>query len=198
MSVNDSKEIVIATTNTGKLREFSRILSSAGYKVYSLQDFDACTDAVEDGKTFQENAKKKAKHYFDCIQKPLLADDSGLCVSALNGAPGIHSARYGGEGLSDRERRHYLLENMKGKTDRHAYFMCVLALTYDGREFKYFEGRTEGEILHKDAGEGGFGYDPVFFSPEIKKSFGEASSEEKDSISHRGRAILRLRDWLAE
>lgn len=186
------KEVVLATTNKGKIREFSDLLGHVFGRITSLNDLCHIPDIVEDGKTFKENALKKARTVSRLTNKIALADDSGLEVEALQGRPGVFSSRYAGENAGDRENIEKLLRELNGVTDRRARFVCSLALVFpDGREI-VVEGVCEGIILDEPRGEGGFGYDPVFFLPELNKTMAELTLEEKNLISHRSRAMKAL------
>ncbi len=186
------QKIVAATGNAHKLKEIREIL--AGYEVISAAEAGFFGEVEETGATFYENALLKAEEVSKATGFPALADDSGLCVEALGGAPGVLSARYSGGG--DADNRKLLLKNLEGVTDRRAAFVCCLVLRYpDGRTVSA-EGRVKGEILLKARGENGFGYDSLFFAEELQKSFGEASSEEKNAVSHRGRALKKLEELL--
>lgn len=183
-------EIIIATNNQGKVREFKAKLK--GYEVYSLKDKGIEIEVEEDGKTFEENAVKKARAVADLTGILTMADDSGLEVFALDNAPGIYSARYGGEGLDDKMRYEKLLSDMEGKENRGARFVSVIALCYpDGKDVT-LRGECYGEITKEPHGEGGFGYDPVFFYAPLNQTFGEISLEDKNKISHRARALDKL------
>ena len=180
---------VLATHNPGKLREMGAILARFGVEVVSPKDLGLTVDVEETGVTFAENAMLKAKAICAAAQLPAIADDSGLCVDALNGGPGVYSARYGGEGLDDRGRYMLLLNNMRGQTTRAAHFACAIACAFPNGDTLTAEGRCDGTIAFAPMGEGGFGYDPVFFVPEKAKTFGQLTAEEKSAISHRGRAL---------
>ena len=180
---------VLATHNPGKLREMGAILARFGVEVVSPKDLGLTVDVEETGTTFAENAMLKAKAICAAAQLPAIADDSGLCVDALNGGPGVYSARYGGEGLDDRGRYMLLLNNMRGQTTRAAHFACAIACAFPNGDTLTAEGRCDGTIAFAPMGEGGFGYDPVFFVPEKAKTFGQLTAEEKSAISHRGRAL---------
>ena len=185
-------EIVAATNNRGKAREFAEILKDAGISVLTMQDVGISIEIEETGKTFAENAMIKAKAVSALCDFPVLADDSGLCVTGLNGAPGLYSARFAGENATDKELREKLLTEMKGMTDRSAFFISSVALLFkDGRSITA-EGKVFGNITEEERGSGGFGYDALFYCDEIGKTFAEASPYEKDSISHRGRALRAL------
>ena len=180
---------VLATHNPGKLKEMGAILARFGVEVVSPKDLGLTVDVEETGTTFAENAMLKAKAICAAAQLLAIADDSGLCVDALNGGPGVYSARYGGEGLDDRGRYMLLLNNMRGQTTRAAHFACAIACAFPNGDTLTAEGRCDGTIAFAPMGEGGFGYDPVFFVPEKAKTFGQLTAEEKSAISHRGRAL---------
>ena len=180
---------VLATHNPGKLKEMGAILARFGVEVVSPKDLGLTVDVEETGTTFAENAMLKAKAICAAAQLPAIADDSGLCVDALNGGPGVYSARYGGEGLDDRGRYMLLLNNMRGQTTRAAHFACAIACAFPNGDTLTAAGRCDGTIAFAPRGEGGFGYDPVFFVPEKAKTFGQLTAEEKSAISHRGRAL---------
>ena len=190
-------KFVLATHNPGKLREMSAILSQFGVEVVSPGDLGITVDVEETGTTFAENAMLKARAICEAAGLPAIADDSGLCVDALNGGPGVYSARYGGEGLDDRGRYMLLLNNLRGQTTRAAHFACAIACAFPGGGELTAEGRCDGNIAFAPMGEGGFGYDPVFFVPELKKTFGQLTAEEKSVISHRGRALADFVEKLA-
>ena len=180
---------VLATHNPGKLKEMGAILARFGVEVVSPKDLGLTVDVEETGTTFAENAMLKAKAICAAAQLPAIADDSGLCVDALNGGPGVYSARYGGDGLDDRGRYMLLLNNMRGQTTRAAHFACAIACAFPNGDTLTAQGRCDGTIAFAPMGEGGFGYDPVFFVPEKAKTFGQLTAEEKSAISHRGRAL---------
>ena len=192
---------VLASNNAHKLTEVREILGPEGWEILSQREAGIAVDPEETGETFEENALIKARAACAASGLPAIADDSGLTVKTLGGAPGVRSARYGGPGLSDRERYGLLLENMRGAEDRSAAFVCCIACVFpDGTELTA-EGRCEGTILTEPEGDGGFGYDPVFFSADRQRSMGVMTHEEKNGISHRGRALRAmsslLRDHLA-
>ena len=190
-------KFVIATHNPGKLREMSEILSHLGVEVVSPADVGITVDVEETGTTFAENAILKAKAVCAASGLPAIADDSGLCVDALNGGPGVYSARYGGEGLDDRGRYTLLLNSMRGQTTRAAHFTCAIACAFPNGDTLTAEGRCDGAIAFAPMGEGGFGYDPVFLVPEKGKTFGQLTAEEKSAISHRGKALTAFCEELA-
>ena len=184
-----SEKFVLATHNPGKLKEMSDILARFGVEVVSPGDLGITVDVEETGTTFAENAMLKAKAICAAAKLPAIADDSGLCVDALNGGPGVYSARYGGEGLDDKGRYMLLLNSLRGQSTRTAHFTCAIACAFPNGDTLTAEGRCDGTIAYAPMGEGGFGYDPVFFVPELKKTFGQLTAEEKSAISHRGRAL---------
>ena len=182
-------KFILATHNPGKLREMAAILSQYGVEVVSPADVGITVDVEETGTTFAENAMLKAKAICAAADLPAIADDSGLCVDALNGGPGVYSARYGGEGLDDRGRYLLLLNNMRGQTTRAAHFACAIACAFPNGDTLTAQGRCDGAIAFAPMGENGFGYDPVFFVPEKAKTFAQLTQEEKAEISHRGKAL---------
>ena len=190
-------KFVLATHNPGKLKEMADILSSLGVEVVSPSDLGVDVEVEETGATFAENAMLKARAICEASGLPAIADDSGLCVDALNGGPGVYSARYGGEGLDDAGRTRLLLENMRGQTTRAAHFACAIACVFPNGDELTAEGRCDGAIAFAPMGEGGFGYDPVFLVPEKGKTFGQLTAEEKSAISHRGRALREFSAKLA-
>lgn len=188
------EELVIATHNKHKLDEIQKLLGDR-IKLISLRDLGCNEDIPEIGTTLKENAYQKAKYVWEKYKKNCFADDTGLMVEALDGAPGVYSARYAGEHCSFDDNIDLLLENMEGKTNRNASFETVVCLIEDGKE-QYFEGRCEGCILTERYGKGGFGYDPIFMPNGYGESFAELSMEEKNKISHRGKATAKLIKYL--
>ena len=185
-------KIIAATQNKGKIKEIQEIFAPLGFRVISQKEAGIDIDVEETGITFEENAMLKARAVYDILKETVIADDSGLMVDALDGAPGVYSARYAGENATDKERMEKLLSELKGKEDRNAKFVSSLVMILkDGRVFKA-SGEVKGKILNEISGENGFGYDPVFFSYELNKSFGVALADEKNSISHRGKALMKL------
>lgn len=180
---------VLATHNPGKLREMGEILKDFGIEVVSPRDLGITVDVEETGTTFAENAMLKAKAICKAAGLPAIADDSGLCVDALNGAPGVYSARYGGEGMDDKGRYMLLLSSLRGAPTRAAHFACAVACAFPNGDTLTAEGRCDGSIAYAPLGEGGFGYDPVFLLPGTGKTFGQLTQEEKSAVSHRGRAL---------
>ena len=180
-------KLVLATQNKGKIDEFKGLLGPA-VELSSLPP--GLEEVPEEGSTYIENARQKAEQYFQIVKAPVLADDSGLVIDVLNGEPGVFSARYGGAGLSWPQRWDYVYSKLKGfpEADWKAHFLCVLYY-YDGKIGKSWEGKVFGLIAPKPAGTKGFGYDPIFYSSTLKKTFGEASIEEKQQVSHRAVAV---------
>ena len=195
--------LLLASANPGKLREY-RALAAIGPAGLALDldllpGFDQLPKFDESAPTFSENAAGKARHYSQFAERPVVADDSGLVVPALGGAPGVHSARYAGPQATDAERVTKLLHELRGRAgaDRHARFVCVIALAERGRVLCVFSDAAEGLILDAPHGEGGFGYDPVFHFPPLNKTFAEIAPEEKNLHSHRGKAFRKLQEFLA-
>lgn len=184
------EKLVIATKNQGKLREFKKLLGDR-FEVVSADQVGFFDDVEETGVTFEENSYIKAKAVFDFCGMNALADDSGLKVDALSGAPGVYSARYAGEDTTDEKNYRLLLKNLEGEKNRAAHFETAITLITKDKVYKA-RGKTFGKILLVPVGAGGFGYDPVFFSDDLNKSFGEATMEEKNAVSHRYRAIVDL------
>jgi XTP/dITP diphosphohydrolase len=191
--MNNLITLVIATRNSGKTAEIEDLLKDFPVKIKNLKDFGPIPQIEEDGDTFDENAYKKASFASRALGFPALADDSGLVVEALFGAPGILSARYGGEKATDEERCEKLLCEMKGKSNRKAAFECVISIAVPTGHALTYDGRCEGLIAEKPSGTNGFGYDPVFYYPPFNKTFAEISMEEKSSVSHRGKALRELK-----
>lgn len=189
--------IVLATRNKKKVEEIKRIVKDMPISVYSLDDFPDCPEVEEDGKTFEENAVKKARAVSRHINMPALADDSGLEVYALDGAPGVLSARYAGENADDRKNTEKLLNEMRSVPDgkRGARFACCIALALPGGKTETFIGYSEGSIGREPKGSNGFGYDPVFYPAGSKRTFAEMADAEKDSLSHRGAALKKLHEY---
>jgi XTP/dITP diphosphohydrolase len=182
-------KILLASANIHKANEMSQILSS--HTIILPEQIGISFDFEESGLTFLDNALGKAKALFCRAKSPVIADDSGLCVPALGGEPGVYSARYGSDGvkkLSDSDRNNYLLEKMKDITDRKAFFVCSMVFMLDCSRFYIFQETVEGEIITEPRGIGGFGYDPLFYIKEYGKTAAELSADEKNAISHRGKA----------
>ena len=186
-------KLVLASKNQKKLRELREILSAQGVEVVSEADVGVDVDVEETGTTFEENALLKARAVCEASGLPAVADDSGLCVDALGGAPGVYSARYGGPGLDDVGRYQLLLENMRGMLDRRCKFVSAICCCFPDGEVITARGECPGTLAYAPKGEDGFGYDPIFFLPERKKTFAELTAEEKNAISHRGRALEEFR-----
>ena len=181
-------KLVLASKNAKKLAEMQEILHHLGVEVCLQSDVNVDIDVEETGTTFEENSMLKAKAVMEATGLPAIADDSGLCVDALNGAPGVYSARYGGDGLDDVGRYRLLLENMRGMP-RAARFVSVITCCFPNGDVITSRGECPGTIAFAPQGEGGFGYDPIFFVPQLKKTFAQLSREEKNTISHRGKAL---------
>ena len=191
MQITTKEKLVVATGNKNKLKEIAEIFVE--FDVVSQKEMGFDVDVEETGVTFAENALIKARAAAQALGCMALADDSGICVDALGGAPGVYSARYCGEHGDDQANRDLLLKNMQGVENRKAHFACAIAVVYpDGKEI-VVEGYTYGTILYEETGSGGFGYDCLFESEDLRKSFGVATSEEKNAVSHRGRALQKLR-----
>lgn len=186
----EKQRLVVASGNAHKLREIAQIFTD--FEVVSQKQMGFDEDVEETGETFEENALIKARAACSALGCIALADDSGICVNALDGAPGVYSARYCGYHGSDKENRDLLLKNLEGVEDRSAYFKSAVALVFPNGKELIAEGKTYGRILMEERGEGGFGYDCIFFSDDLQKSFGEASAEEKNAVSHRYRALCEL------
>jgi len=185
--------LVIATRNKGKTLEIKELLKGFPVEIRNLDDFGPIPHLEEDGNTFDENAYKKASFAARVLGLPALADDSGLIVEALDGAPGIHSARYAGEDATDEQRYLKLLDDMKGKSNRKAAFECVISIAVPTGPALTYEARCEGLIATEPAGSNGFGYDPVFFYTPLNKTFAQITREDKNRISHRGKALAELK-----
>ena len=184
--------IVLATRNRGKIKEFQEMLKDFPVEIKNLNDFGPIPEVEEDGETFDDNAYKKALFAAKVLGLPAIADDSGLVVEALAGAPGVKSARYAGEKATDQDNINKLLKELEGQSNRKAAFECVLSIAVPSGPALTYEGRCEGEITLQPQGDAGFGYDPVFYYPEYGKTFAEISGDEKNRVSHRGRALAEL------
>jgi len=191
MTFNGS--LVLATRNKGKIIEFKSLLADFYLKIKSLKDFGPIPPVTEDGETFEDNALKKARFTAKATGLPALSDDSGLMVEALGGIPGVLSARYAGENASDEERNLKLLGEMEGVKNREAKFVCIIAIAVPRGASLVYKGTCAGIITQESTGTQGFGYDPVFYYPKLKKTFAQMSSEEKNHVSHRGSAMAELR-----
>lgn len=186
--------LVIATRNKGKTKEIKDLFKEFPVDIKNIDDFGPIPHLEEDGDTFEENAYKKASFAARILGLPALADDSGLTVEALKGAPGVHSARYAGENATDEQRYLKLLSEMEGMSNRKAAFECVISIAVPTGPALTYEARCEGLITEVPAGSNGFGYDPVFYYPPYKKTFAELTRQEKNRISHRGKALAELKD----
>ena len=190
-------KFVLATQNAKKREEMAAILSGLGVEVVTEEEIGAKVEVEETGETFAQNAALKAKAVTEATGLPAIGDDSGLCVDALNGAPGVYSARYGGEGLDDAGRCRLLLENLRGLTDRRAHFETVICCAFPNGEWLAAQGRCDGTIAFAPMGTNGFGYDPIFFVTSKTKTFAQLTAEEKAAISHRGNALRAFREKLS-
>jgi XTP/dITP diphosphohydrolase len=196
--------LYLASTNPGKLHEFRQAARARGYRVEALPGIEGIPPCIEDGTTFEANARKKALHYSSYVDGLVFADDSGICVDALGGAPCVYSARYAGPDATDAQNNRRLLEELRktetarqGETlNRVAHYECVIALAERGRLLTTVEGRAEGVIIDEPRGSNGFGYDPYFFFPPLGRTFAEISADQKFSVSHRGQAFRKLLDFL--
>ncbi len=191
-------KLLAATTNRGKIVEIAEILSGLGVTVVTPEEIDLHIDVKEDGATFAENALIKARAWSEAAGMPALADDSGLCVDALDGRPGVMSARFSGSDATDEKNIELLLRSLQGKTQRTARFVCAVALAWQTGEVILAEGRYEGIIIDEPRGRGGFGYDPVFLDPELNKTLAQMSPGEKNARSHRRKALDALKTRLQE
>lgn len=192
--MDKSVVLVLATRNKGKTEEIRALLSGFPVQLKNLDDFGPIPEVIEDGETFDDNAYKKASFTARVLGFPAIADDSGLVVEALNGEPGVYSARYAGEDADDAANNAKLLDQMAGVEDRRAAFECVISIAMPTGPALTYEGRCEGVIAQAPSGEGGFGYDPLFYCPDKGKTFAELTLEEKGEISHRGRALKEVAD----
>ena len=189
-------KLVLASKNAHKLVEMKDILSQLGVEVVLESEAGVDVDVEETGATFEENAYLKAHAVMEASGLPAIADDSGLCVDALNGAPGVYSARYGGPELDDAGRYKLLLENMRGQLDRRCRFVSAICCCFPNGDKVEARGECAGTLAYAPKGADGFGYDPIFFVPGLKKTFAELSPEEKNAISHRGNALKAFREKL--
>ncbi len=210
-----ARSLYLASSNPGKLREFRGAAAARGVVVETLPHFDDLTICVEDGATFEENARKKAVHYSRIFPGLVFADDSGLSVDALGGRPGVYSARFAGPDATDEQNNEWLLAELHrveatwraqagaspqphGRFNRAAHYDCVIALAEHGKVLTVVEGRAAGLIIDAPRGSGGFGYDPYFFYPPLGKTFAEISPDEKFPVSHRGAAFRKLLDYFCQ
>ena len=197
--------LVLATRNKGKKREFELLFNGFPVEIKDVSEFQRITEFEEKGSTFEEIAINKAQFVSKALDLPAIADDSGLTVEALNGAPGIFSARYAGKSATNDENNRKLLEKMEGKENRNAIFVCSIAISKPTDQVLTYTGRCSGIILHEPAGTNGFGYDPFFYYSPFGKTFAQLSVEEKNRVSHRGQAMRKLKNdfkkimiWLKE
>jgi XTP/dITP diphosphohydrolase len=196
------KHVLIASSNPGKLRDFSAVAARHDVEVELLPEFSSLPECIEDGATFEENARKKAEHYsLHAPGRVVLADDSGIAIDALGGAPGVRSARYAATtehgNADDVANNALVLERMKDvpSEKRTGRFVCVISIAKDGKQIASFRGEAEGMILRELRGNGGFGYDPMFYFPSLGKTFAELSPAEKAAVSHRGKAFEQFLEW---
>jgi XTP/dITP diphosphohydrolase len=197
---NIPEKIILATGNRGKVKEIRDLVADLPISLLSLNDIPDPPEVLEDGATFEENALKKARETVRATGIPALADDSGLCVDALDGRPGVLSARYAGDDSSDESKYRLILQEMRGVPEgkRTARFVCVLALVYPDGEERIFRGVCEGRISREPRGRGGFGYDPIFLHEDSERTFAEIGRESKNRVSHRGRALALFAEYLRQ
>lgn len=195
---NTEKTIVIASTNQNKINEFRQMLEPEGYTVKTLDDYPDMPETEENGTTFHENAILKAQAFTDRYGIEAIADDSGLEIDAFDRQPGVYSARFLGHDTPYSYKNQIILERLKGRTDRTCRYVCAIALTRPNEQPVVFEDTAEGTIAEKPAGDNGFGYDPIVYYPPLKKTMAEMGNDEKNSISHRGKALRKLEKWLNE
>jgi XTP/dITP diphosphohydrolase len=193
-------KIVFASSNEGKVKEINKMLEGMEIELVSLSNYSHVPEIVEDGKSFLENALKKAKIISEFTGEIVLADDSGLQVEVLGGEPGIYSARYAGEKATDAENNAKLLDKLKNipQEKRTAFFSCVLVLYKTDGSYDYFKGKWNGQVIDEGRGNNGFGYDPIFFVPQLKMTAAELPVEIKNKVSHRGQAVAQLKKALGE
>ena len=184
--------IVLATRNKGKTREINALLKDSPIEIKNLDDFGPIPEVIEDGKTFDDNAYKKASFTAKILGYPAMADDSGLCVEALDGAPGVYSARYAGENASDADNVKKILDALENKKNRNAAFKCVISIAVPTGAALTYEAECKGILTKEPIGDNGFGYDPLFFYPEFNKTFAQLTIQEKGQVSHRGKALKEI------
>jgi len=184
-----SKTLILASKNVGKVKEFKEILEPLGFDIVSMKDAGINIEIDETGTTFEENSRIKAEAVMKIAGLPVIADDSGICCDALGGGPGVYSARYGGEGLTDQDRTQELLKSMRGAGSRKCQFVAVITCCMPDGTYITARGVCEGTVSYAPIGTDGFGYDPIFFVPEYKKTFAQMTAEEKNAVSHRGKAL---------
>ena len=190
--------LVIATTNKGKIHEIRDLLKTYSIKIIELEEFGSIPGVEEDGNSFEENAYKKASFASKMIGLPALADDSGLTVEALGGLPGIHSARYAGKNATDQQKCAKILMKMRGQSNRNAIFECVISIAVPDVNALTYAAHCKGLIAAQPAGQDGFGYDSIFYYPPLQKTFAELTRKEKGSVSHRGKALMALKNEFNE
>jgi XTP/dITP diphosphohydrolase len=192
------KKILVASNNKDKLSEIRKIFENEDLKILSLKDIGIEIEVIEDQETLEENALKKAREIFSVSKMQTISDDTGLFVKALNGEPGVYSSRYAGENVSYDDNCQKLIKNMEGipETKREAYFKTVICFYIEKDKYYLFEGICNGKIINTKRGAEGFGYDPLFIPDGYKKTFAEMNEDEKNKISHRGRALERLRSFI--
>jgi XTP/dITP diphosphohydrolase len=190
----NKKEMVIATQNKGKISEFKQMFGEKGWEVRSLLDYPELPDIEEDGETFAENAAKKAETLAKHLDRLVIADDSGLVIDALDGRPGVYSARYAGESKDDAANTEKVLKELVDvpSEDRTARFVCLIAVAKPNGQTRFYEGTCDGYIATEASGSNGFGYDPIFYVPELSKTMAQLTAQEKNNISHRANAIKEL------
>lgn len=191
-------DIVIASNNKHKIKEIKKLVGGFFHNLFSLEEMNICVDVEETGATFYENALLKARAISEMTNMAALADDSGLEVEYLNGAPGIWSARFAGIHSDDKKNNALLLQKMEGVKNREACFVSTIVIYFPNGEIIFAEGKVNGKVLNVEKGNFGFGYDPLFYSYELEKSFGEATDEEKNKVSHRSRALGAIAKKLAQ
>ena len=189
--------LIIASNNQHKVQEFQSFLESSRTSIISPNDLGIKFEVEESGKSFRENSLIKVKALYEVVKKPCFSDDSGICIEALDNQPGIYSARYGGTHLTDKQRSELILGLLEDGNciNRKAFFFCCITY-YDGQKHHFFEGKCEGEIAHDYKGENGFGYDPIFYYPPLKKRFSEIDIKTKNKISHRAKAMFKFTEFL--
>ncbi len=186
------KEIFIATSNLHKVEEFKEMLQPLGYNVKSLRDLDETIEIIEDGATFEENAYKKAKSVYDVLNVDVISDDSGLCVNAMDGAPGVYSARFMGEDTAYDIKNQAIIDQVQNADDKGAQFVCVISHVKADGSHKEYRGEVHGEINDRMLGSNGFGYDPIFYYPPFATTLANVEPDQKNTVSHRGLALAKL------
>jgi len=191
-------KVLFASKNRGKIREVKKILEDTGFEILSLADFEDTPEIIEDQETFIDNSKKKAREIYDIFHIPVIADDSGLAVNQLNGAPGVYSARYSGENASDYDNNRKLISELKGFPSPHRAKFISVAVYYDGNDYISAAGELNGEIILEPRGNNGFGYDPLFIPDGNNNTLAELTLDEKNRISHRSKAFNKLKSKLKQ